>query len=1676
MPADDGGAGAASIGFRALDTTVTSVTSLKELGSVLRVNITDGRIPREIGKLKELKTLVLEAEGLVGGVPAELGNCRKLETLRLSRNALTSLPDEMGQLRALRVLYVARNNLTTLPDSLASLGALETFAVQFNRIEALPPGMGNLTRLTTLTAHENRISALPAGLARLERLERLALSSNPLNGTLFAGLGSLARLQRLLLDATGLLAVPPLAQLKGLTWLAVGGNRLTALPALPASLAQLDAGGNRLALLPGNRSWAALRALRRLDLSRNQLSAAALEPLAAAPWIETLDLSWNALGTVPRAVHEQSGLRGLSMAGCELQKDIASVQLLSSTSTKLRQLDLSHNAPLWPLPLWTPFRDLSVLLLSNTGLRAVGDIGALKKLNALSVAGNALTEMSGLTCLKELRWLDLSGNLFVTLPANLGLRLTNLELLAIQGNPFQCDRRLQAWYGPLTRLPNLRIENEDQTLCSNTNEFSGQPIYRLFFSADEPGGMPALSVIGLDSTSLTLSWSYSDGLGASDAAAETDADADADTADGNTGDGGGGGNNTIAAALSQAERPSNERRSLHDSSRGDIVDPYGAYVPAEDSNTGEVWPCDSLGYKLLAIDWPQLAFQVEWTPAAETGIKTASASLCTWRWSPLQLTELAPFSAYIVRMRALNVRWDVQMDAVGPEKWAARLSAGPYTLTQRVRTLEDVPGAPVALETVSTTEDAAWLRWTAPADTRGIVLGYELQCAETRQSAVFFPGNALVGTFGGLAPRGTWTFRLRARTSVGPGPWSQPATAKTLPPCPAGFQRQQTPYTCVALCPQGAYQPPPPVPGGAPGLCTQCPSDFPRTLGGQPGVRPEDCVVDVGFMQDVVQIPTRAAARGRAFGSTANSSSDVREDGGAAALPPAVAAGDGPVAAVIDGRAYTRAQGARRACAATVGTICEEPGTTVASVGLRQGYWRIGPLSLDVRRCPFQDYCAPEEQDDSSNETAHAAQGYWSQRYCSEHHRGVMCVSCEEGYAMRSGLTCGECTGSMVQRSWALMCVWLAAGAALIISPTLWVLYLVRRRERDERDERQEREQHDADAAARLSPRGFSPRRQLKARFSDLLEEAPAAAAVGGGAAAAAAAAAAGAGQHADAGAGVSPARSRRSRLSSAQLQTLMGRSDRYDLNELDRDIGGRPRRRCIPERLRRVLPVVGCKLRITLGFYQVMLQFCLTSGLGAKSYDLVASAVDLNLSAFFRSLSMGCVFAADFWTSLLVYTLYPALGISLMCLAAGLLVRPLWPRQLPSAVAEVTWLALQLCFVIYPGVSATVIRAFLYDKLPRFIDDAQPYYALRADYSIDFDSAASRRWRIYAGVMVVVYPIGVVLFFLGSVLFFEHTMRRRAQRRAIGETQLRVARAISFLPLPYTYSWWECYELLRKLALTSLYLLLHQVSERGSQLAFLFMAFAFIWVLKTLLPYRDWKDHVLAEGSLLLTFLLGCVPFIPDLPVDAAGGLVLAIAVAEAALFALVAGLQLREHFARKRRGVVTDKGRDGGSDDAADAQVADLATAASRRRTGANVDTDTDANAERRSLANSSAAASPRSLSASLGSPCSPGSPYSRPASIKCNGEERDELEAHQAQSAAARLQPQLHARYPLRRPPTLLSGPVLSRAHSAVAMRDPQLAEQGRQAQAPTPPASPTVSASPRRRSPRLSNAKD
>ncbi|XP_021834171.1 receptor-like protein 12 [Prunus avium] len=73
----------------------------------------EGKIPKFIGNLKELRSLNISSNILTGSIPSSLGNLRNLESLDLSQNKLLGqIPQQLTQLSFLGTFNVSHNNLT----------------------------------------------------------------------------------------------------------------------------------------------------------------------------------------------------------------------------------------------------------------------------------------------------------------------------------------------------------------------------------------------------------------------------------------------------------------------------------------------------------------------------------------------------------------------------------------------------------------------------------------------------------------------------------------------------------------------------------------------------------------------------------------------------------------------------------------------------------------------------------------------------------------------------------------------------------------------------------------------------------------------------------------------------------------------------------------------------------------------------------------------------------------------------------------------------------------------------------------------------------------------------------------------------------------------------------------------------------------------------------------------------------------------------------------------------------------------------------------------------------------------------------------------------------------------------------------------------------------------------
>ncbi|XP_002120697.2 uncharacterized protein LOC100176998 [Ciona intestinalis] len=135
-------------------------------------------VPKEIGKLQSLQTLVLDTNELES-IPEEISGLKQLKALTLSNNCLTELPNGFSNLKNLRSLHLANNRFCSLPVSVCHLSNLGFLDMTDNDLDLVPEEIGMLAEsLHTLLLFMNKIEKLPSSFSTLTNLTCLWLGEN----------------------------------------------------------------------------------------------------------------------------------------------------------------------------------------------------------------------------------------------------------------------------------------------------------------------------------------------------------------------------------------------------------------------------------------------------------------------------------------------------------------------------------------------------------------------------------------------------------------------------------------------------------------------------------------------------------------------------------------------------------------------------------------------------------------------------------------------------------------------------------------------------------------------------------------------------------------------------------------------------------------------------------------------------------------------------------------------------------------------------------------------------------------------------------------------------------------------------------------------------------------------------------------------------------------------------------------------------------------------------------------------------------------------------------------------------------------------------------------------------------------------------------------------------------
>jgi len=137
-------------------------------------------LPRNSKDLKSLEQLVLSFINLqIEYLPKEIGKLSNLRTFVLQDSKLKELPDEFSNLVNLKYLYLDGNKLTKLPETFCNLAKLERVFLGRNKLTSIPNCIGDLQNLVVLNLFSNKLHELPLSIANLT-LEELNILGNPI--------------------------------------------------------------------------------------------------------------------------------------------------------------------------------------------------------------------------------------------------------------------------------------------------------------------------------------------------------------------------------------------------------------------------------------------------------------------------------------------------------------------------------------------------------------------------------------------------------------------------------------------------------------------------------------------------------------------------------------------------------------------------------------------------------------------------------------------------------------------------------------------------------------------------------------------------------------------------------------------------------------------------------------------------------------------------------------------------------------------------------------------------------------------------------------------------------------------------------------------------------------------------------------------------------------------------------------------------------------------------------------------------------------------------------------------------------------------------------------------------------------------------------------------------------
>lgn len=461
-----------------------------------------------------VQNLRLSKNGLSAIAPRAFTNMERLMSLDLSLNPITRVHDKSFEgLSQLRSLTLTNTKLRKLGKPFNEIPNVSSLYLGYNQLEEIEEDdFEMITRVRSIDLSANRIQSIhPRAFENLPYLRYLILKNNPI------------------MEAKGLQFTSSMLQLVDFSQC----NLISVPGPMPSSVADFRLGNNQITEIKVT-DFENITNLQLLTLIENKISKVEYMAFSTNINLQELWLNSNNLKMIPRGlpirleklymdqneVHDiESGLFGKnanletlslnmnavrqilsnSFSGLNnltniLLKSNSIQEIRSGTFTdmlSLKKLDLSNNPLQKVLP--NAFNDLPSLQnvdmsyqeqtdvsVAEDFLNGIKTVQYLQFMNSPGMAKSflKLVENDRGFSFPSLKVVNLEYNELKTLPSNLKDALVSLEMMTLDGNPLECDRKL-IWLWNWMKESEIKFYSFEAPKCSGPKEVNERDLESL---------------------------------------------------------------------------------------------------------------------------------------------------------------------------------------------------------------------------------------------------------------------------------------------------------------------------------------------------------------------------------------------------------------------------------------------------------------------------------------------------------------------------------------------------------------------------------------------------------------------------------------------------------------------------------------------------------------------------------------------------------------------------------------------------------------------------------------------------------------------------------------------------------------------------------------------------------------------------------------------------------------------------------------------------------------------------------------------------------------------------------------------------------------------------------------------------------------------------------------------